>query len=301
MKRKILVLIAVMSIMVAVSPLKILTAPNDPEIIITSGEVKAGNMLPVTVSLSVNPKVTTFSFILKYDPSRLSVESYDWGYSVNDVPSYIKDLTHDYADGKIYVSFMSLSILPNVEELIKVTFTANNLNTDDQTVVSILYEGVYTGFPIGASVMQYLPSTGSGIILITATTQTGSVTGKVYTFNPGIPTTVILSQKGEEKYKTIIEETTGYGQVTQEFTFNDVTPGAYDLIITKMTHLNFTLSNLIVLPGGLDLTKDADPNIRLIILPCGDLNGDGYINSTDLSIIILPANYDKNHIVYPYK
>ena len=44
----------------------------------------------------------------------------------------------------------------------------------------------------------------------------------------------------------------------------------------------------------MDLTRSIDPKISLITLSCGDINGDGFINSSDLSILILPGNYNKS-------
>ena len=301
MKKKIFILLVLLSMLPTFSLLEILAAPADPEVIITSGEVKAGDNIHVSVSLSADPKVTTFNFVFMYDPGMLSVASYDWGYSVNGVAVLTKSFTHDEVAGKIYVNFMSLSVLPNVEELIKVVFTAKYVSVGCQTAVGVRYEGTYTGFPVGASVMQYLPAAGSGIITIAVPAQANSVTGDIYSYNPGIPTTVVLLQGGNEKYRITIEATTGSGQVVQTFKFNDVTPGTYDLAITKSTHLGCTITGLIVLPGGVDLTRANDSNIRQIRLPCGDLNGDGYINSSDLSIIVLPGNYNRLPAVYPYQ
>lgn len=119
------------------------------------------------------------------------------------------------------------------------------------------------------------------------------VSGRIRSFNPGNPTTVMLMQEGKEVYKTAIEAVAGYGQVEQIFTFDNVAPGNYTLTVTKQTHLDYVLTDVIVEADDLDLAKSTDQNISMITLPCGDINGDGFINSTDLSLLILPANYNK--------
>jgi hypothetical protein len=100
-------------------------------------------------------------------------------------------------------------------------------------------------------------------------------------------------QEGKELYKTTLEASTGYGPVVQTFTFENVAPGNYTLNVRKQAHLDYTLTDVTVGTDNLDLTQHIDPNISLITLPCGDINGDGYIDSADLSLIILPKNYNK--------
>lgn len=171
MKKRAIVVLITLSILVALSPPSVFAASDNTEIIITSIGIKEGEKAPVTVSLSTNPKVTTFSVVLKYDPGRLTVDNYDWGHSVNGVPFLSRNIVNDSTNGKIKVSFMSLAVLQNAEELIKVTFIAKNLNEGEQRVqtrIERLYEGYYTGFLIGESTMKYNLSANCGVITITA-------------------------------------------------------------------------------------------------------------------------------------
>ena len=128
-----------------------------------------------------------------------------------------------------------------------------------------------------------IPDNGEGV----------QVNGRVQSYNPHNPATVALMQGGEKIYSTTIEAADGSGSVNQAFIFDSVKPGIYDLVVTKKAHLNYTVTDVIVGADGVDLTQNPDPKINLIALPCGDINGDGFINSSDLTVIIVPANYDK--------
>ena len=121
-----------------------------------------------------------------------------------------------------------------------------------------------------------------------------AVSGKITSYNPNNPTTVALMQGGAVKYTATIAVATGSGQVTQNFTLAGVLPGTYDLVVTKSAHLKYTVKNVTVGNAPLDLTVHGNAAIRNIMLPAGDVNGDGTINSKDLNEIWSPANYLKN-------
>ena len=73
-----------------------------------------------------------------------------------------------------------------------------------------------------------------------------SVSGTVKSYNPNNPVTVRLIEQGhhEVAYETTIDPTTGSGQKEQEFTFNAVAKGTYDLVVTKACHLTYTIKNV---------------------------------------------------------
>lgn len=139
---------------------------------------------------------------------------------------------------------------------------------------------------------------GGELVIISSETVGTTITGIVRSYNPNNPTFLALMQEGKEIYKTEIEATTGFGQIEQTFTFNNVAAGNYTITVTKQAHLDYVLTDLFVGTEDLDFTQHTDTNISVITLPCGDINGDGYINSTDLSLLILPANYSK-HVTNP--
>ncbi|MCL1874443.1 MAG: dockerin type I domain-containing protein [Clostridiales bacterium] len=126
-----------------------------------------------------------------------------------------------------------------------------------------------------------------------------AVQGEIRSYNPDNLITVQLLQDEIPVYTTIINATT-WDQVgsdstlRQFFTFEDVIPGKYDLVISKNVHTKFSLLNLVVSDADLDLTEEDDrPEIQLMRLRCGDISNDGLINDADLTILWRAGNYNK--------
>ena len=120
-----------------------------------------------------------------------------------------------------------------------------------------------------------------------------SVSGTVKSYNPNNTTTIQLKQDGAEKYSTTIDVDSGSGQVPQSFSFPAVAPGTYDLVVTKKAHLTYTVTGVVVGDVPLDLTTMTDKVYSTITLLCGDINGDGNINVTDLNKVWDAANFNK--------
>lgn len=121
-----------------------------------------------------------------------------------------------------------------------------------------------------------------------------SVSGTVKSYNPNNATTIQLMQGGEEKYSTTIAADTGSGQKEQSFSFPAVAKDTYDLVVTKDGHLKYTVTGVVVEDAAIDLTKHSNAAISTITLLCGDIDGNGFINSTDLGIILKGQNYGKS-------
>mgnify|MGYP002752387928 FL=1 len=128
------------------------------------------------------------------------------------------------------------------------------------------------------------------------TVSTPSVSGTVKSYNPNNPVTVQLIEQGhhEVAYETTIDPTTGSGQKEQSFSFDAVAAGTYDLVVTKPGHLSYTVKNVEVGGTDLDLTTLTGKAYSTITLLCGDIDGNGFINSTDLGIILKGQNYGKS-------
>ena len=121
-----------------------------------------------------------------------------------------------------------------------------------------------------------------------------SVSGKVQSYNPNAAATVKLVQNGAVKYTATTATSSGSGQAEQNFSFDTVAAGTYDLVVTKPGHLSYTVKGVVVGDGPLDLTKHSNAAISTITLLCGDIDGNGFINSTDLGIILKGQNYGKS-------
>ena len=124
-----------------------------------------------------------------------------------------------------------------------------------------------------------------------------SVKGKVVSCNGSNDFTVTLYKAGSDTVVGTPLTVSGNGTVgstEQEFTIPNVAPGAYDLVVTKEAHLKYTVKNVVVETTDLDLTALTGKAYSTITLLCGDIDGNGFINSTDLGIILKGQNYGKS-------
>ena len=124
-----------------------------------------------------------------------------------------------------------------------------------------------------------------------------SVKGKVVCCNGNNDFTVTLYKAGSDMVVGTPLTVSGNGTVgstEQEFTIPNVAPGEYDLVVTKSAHLKYTVKNVVVETTDIDLTAMTGKSYQTITLLCGDIDGNGFINSTDLGIILKGQNYGKS-------
>ena len=121
----------------------------------------------------------------------------------------------------------------------------------------------------------------------------GAVYGKVQSYNPNAAATVKLVQNGAVKYTATTATSSGSGQTTKTFRILNVTPGRYDLVVSKPAHLSYTVKGVVVGDGPLDLTKHSKAAISTITLLCGDIDGDGWIDFSDYQELLKSTNYGK--------
>jgi hypothetical protein len=135
-------------------------------------------------------------------------------------------------------------------------------------------------------------------LLSLSTLSTGfTVSGLVKSYYPTKPAKLQLfngmdTEAAYEVFSTC--DDSGSGQKEQNFTFPNVEPGAYTLVITKDAHTSFTVSNIKVKDKNIDLRNDSRPEVQLMTLRCGDINGDGNINNSDLTVLWRQANYNRS-------
>lgn len=130
----------------------------------------------------------------------------------------------------------------------------------------------------------------SPVVLGTLESQGVTVSGSVTTYNPGKPTTLelyVAGTKDNPVATATINATSGSGQVTQNFVLNGVPTGeTYDLKITKDNHTPYWVTRIQV-----------EEDITLSVVPalaCGDIDGNGNINISDLGVITSSENYNKS-------
>ncbi|MCL1872626.1 MAG: right-handed parallel beta-helix repeat-containing protein [Clostridiales bacterium] len=141
---------------------------------------------------------------------------------------------------------------------------------------------------------EYLDSyASSGMLEIIAMDDPVAVTGMIKSFYPLNSAIIRLMQGDVVKYELTVKEEPGYGQVDRTFTFPAIEPDTYSLVIKKPAHTSFTVQSVIVGNTDLDLTADSRPEVRLMSLRCGDINGDGLINDADLTVLWRAGNYNK--------
>jgi hypothetical protein len=87
------------------------------------------------------------------------------------------------------------------------------------------------------------------------------------------------------------KDVTGTEEQTENFVIRGVTNGTYKLVISKAAHADYVILNLVVNNADVHLEDDARAGVNLITLGVGDINGDGFINDTDQSIMLSKDNY----------
>ena len=125
-----------------------------------------------------------------------------------------------------------------------------------------------------------------------------TVSGQTASYNPNNQTAITLYAAEDTAHETAlytaaIAAETGSGQVIQNFAITGVAPGIYDLVVTKAGHLTYTIKGVVVGSTDLDLTKNANASVSTITLLAGDVDEDGNINESDVSVIRYASNINK--------
>lgn len=126
------------------------------------------------------------------------------------------------------------------------------------------------------------------------------ITGVVESYNAKNATTYTLYLQNEDgsvtevASGTLVEaaETTEATTTTTAFTISGVANGTYRLVIRKLYQLSYTINDIEVNGGNVDLTSKS--SLSVITLVAGDVTGDGVIESGDQSLVINGNNYFKN-------
>ncbi len=126
-----------------------------------------------------------------------------------------------------------------------------------------------------------------------------AISGKVTYDNPKEPIGILLYE-GEtlvdSVWPGIIDAT---GSITRDFSLTVNSPGTYSIKITKADALDYVINNIVITENDIDLTKSSKSEISHIRLTSGDINGDGYIDTLDITSFVfdmgkseIDARYD---------
>ena len=156
------------------------------------------------------------------------------------------------------------------------TFTINSTNvvyTYDESQKDLFCSGY----------LALTPNSSSGM---------GAIQLKVTSYDTSASIVVGLYQNSSLK-KSTMKPGTQTGQLTSKvFQVTNVTPGVYDLVVSKSGCLDYTIKNVVVTADGVDLTSHSNPAIKNIKLLAGDVDGNGMINYMDMFELLDTANYD---------
>ena len=238
----------------------------------------------------------------EYDNDLFSLESWDYLQTAINAVVYGLDASHQatvnqYAQD-IYAAINALVVLgADYARVNAALAAAETLNGDLYTEESwaVLQEAIDC-VEYNLNIMWQTDVDGYADAIyaaIEALVHGYALAGMIKSYNPKLKTTVKLMQGDNEMYEMVIPGTAGSGQLASPFKFYDVKPGTYTLVITKPCHTSFTVTDIAVGEGDLDLTKDSRPEVSLMTLRCGDIDGDGLINDADLTILWMLKNYNR--------
>jgi len=263
---------------------------NTVDLSVGSAHGVLGGSVTVPINISNNTSLSAFDFTINYDKTRLTPIRVDNGEAW---PGHL--IVNLNAGGGEYVKITSLSNInyANNGPIAYVTFEIKGDAATGRTNIDLLVGMLgYIDEENGMGELLFNPIS-NGIITV-GSTPGRFLTGAIKTYNPQNPATIRLMRDGIEADMILIAPTPGNGQVVQRFTFADVEPGIYSLVVSKAAHTNFTVLFITAGSTDVDLTEDSREAVKLMTLLCGDVNGDGFINVNDLNEVWSARNYNKN-------
>ncbi len=107
--------------------------------------------------------------------------------------------------------------------------------------------------------------------------ETYTLSGQISSNNPNNSISLSLTN-GINSYDYTVEGTYGSGETVDEFSFNNIVEGIYDLTVEKAGHLIRKIKNINI-EDNIDLSESVN------LIP-GDINADGFIDSLDVSCFL---------------
>ena len=252
---------------------------------------KPGDVVTVPIDISENMGFSTLKVELGYDNSKLTPVSVSTGNVWSG--DLTVNLSADDGDGVKYIIITGASINNSTSDgtIAYVRFKINDDASGTANLNLNIKELKYTNSDY--NIVELSNTASNGTITVTGEEIGITVSGTVKSHNPKNAVTIELFNKvtspnqiseATAVYTTTIEaELSGSGQTSQRFELPNVTAGEYTLRVKKDGHLSFIKLTLIVGEQGIDLDDILD---GAITLGPGDINGDGQIDSIDLTKLI---------------
>lgn len=121
-----------------------------------------------------------------------------------------------------------------------------------------------------------------------------SLSGVIQSQNPRNETTLQLWQNGVVAYTYVIQASATVGTTDTTFCIPGVQAGIYDLVVTKRGHFPYTVKG-ITIDQDTDLTAHANPKVALLILVCGDVDGDACVDLKDVQMLTADHTFNKSY------
>jgi hypothetical protein len=136
-------------------------------------------------------------------------------------------------------------------------------------------EKKWMGYPL--STWDYVPDD-----------MTFAISGSVVSYNPNNAVTVTLYKGSDVVTVYTIAATDGTGETRGEFVIEDLEKGTYDLVVTKTSHLSYTIKGIKVESASVQIEDD-------IALIAGDVNGDGCVDLSDVVFLTSSTTYGRDY------
>ncbi len=136
------------------------------------------------------------------------------------------------------------------------------------------------------------------ILVLSAYAAGSTVTVGVTGYNTGHEVTVSLCQNGEVKHSGFVTLYEGGGKITREVDVANVISGTYDIVIESEGCIITTITDVFV-DRAINLTLYDNGSLNNITLINGDIDGNGFIDSTDVSTFVFDMAKSDENASYP--
>ncbi len=187
------------------------------------------------------------------------------------------------------VDYTGLTINANYEQEVKSVTTGFQVSGFDTTLqgeryATVTYEGKTTTFP-------YFVRNSDEV-------REPYISGRINSYSNNSGISVKLYDVGDTSFENILYSTNISTAVTGnissvDFAIGEIAAGSYNMVISRGSHLDYIVTGITMGSESIAFTDSSNNKINLINLIAGDVDKDGAVNFTDLSIIRNSNNFNK--------